>query len=96
MGGTRRRRVEPTDEWEQLKLLCRWPEQLAYEEIRPTVLFGSSVRDRAEETGSSERTLYRKAARFDREGIVSKLLEEDLKERPFVTLSERCECMWRP
>src|SRR5215217_8799168 len=39
MGGTRRRRVEPTDEWEQLKLLCRWPEQLAYEEIRPTVLF---------------------------------------------------------
>ncbi len=71
MGGTRRRRVEPTDEWEQLKLLCRWPEQLAYEEIRPTVLFGSSVRDRAEETGSSERTLYRKAARFDREGIDS-------------------------
>jgi transposase len=35
------------------------------------VLFGSSVRDRAEETGSSERTLYRKAARFDREGIDS-------------------------
>jgi transposase len=29
------------------------------------------VRDRAEETGSSERTLYRKAARFDREGIDS-------------------------
>ena len=27
---------------------------------------------------------------------VSKLLEEDLTERPFVTLSERCECMWRP
>ena len=53
MGGTRRRRVEPTDEWEHLKLLCRWPEQLAYEEIRPTVHFGSSVRDRAEETGSS-------------------------------------------
>ena len=29
------------------------------------------MRDRAEETGSSERTLYRKAARFDREGIDS-------------------------
>ena len=27
---TRRRRVEPTDDWEQLALLCRWPEQLAY------------------------------------------------------------------
>jgi len=40
MGGRRRRgRVEPTEEWEQLALLCRWPEQLAYEEI----LFGASV-----------------------------------------------------
>jgi hypothetical protein len=34
------------------------------------VLFGSSVRDRAEQTGSSERTLYRKAARFDRSADV--------------------------
>jgi hypothetical protein len=42
MGGTRRSRVEPTDEWEQLRLLGRWPEQLAYEEIPPTVLFGST------------------------------------------------------
>jgi hypothetical protein len=23
----RRRRVEPTDEWEQIELLCGWPEQ---------------------------------------------------------------------
>jgi hypothetical protein len=44
MGGRgRRSRVEPTDEWEQLALLCRWPEQLAYEEIRPLTLFGASV-----------------------------------------------------
>jgi len=49
MGGTKRRRVAPTDEWEQLALLCRWPEQLAYEEIRPLVLFGSWVAERAEE-----------------------------------------------
>lgn len=34
--GRRRRRVEPTDDWKQLKLLCLWPEQLAYEEIRLT------------------------------------------------------------
>ena len=34
------------------------------------MLFGSSVRDRAEQTGSSERTLYRKAARFDRSADV--------------------------
>lgn len=42
MGDVKRRRTraEPTDDWEQLELLCRWPEQLAYEEIRTAVLFG--------------------------------------------------------
>lgn len=56
MGGRRRReRVEPTEEWEQLALLCRWPEQLAYEEIRPLTLFGVSVAERARETGTAER-----------------------------------------
>jgi putative transposase len=44
MGGRRRRRrIEPNEDWEQLALLCRWPEQLAYEEIRPLTLFGRSV-----------------------------------------------------
>ena len=71
MGKARRNRIEPTDDWEQLLLLCRWPEQAAYEEIRPLVLFGSPVAKRAEQTGSSERTLYRKAARFDEEGVES-------------------------
>ena len=61
----RRRRVEPTDDWEQLGLLCRWPEQLAYEELRPLVLFGLPVADRAEETGSSRRTLYRRVSRYE-------------------------------
>lgn len=71
MSGTRRGRVDPTDEWEQLALLCRWPEQLAYEEIRPMVLFRFPAAERAEETGFSERTLYRKAARFGKEGMES-------------------------
>lgn len=31
----RRRRVEPTDDWKQLKLLFGWPEQVRYEELRP-------------------------------------------------------------
>jgi hypothetical protein len=35
--GRRQRRVEPTDEWEHLRFLCRWPEQLAYEEMSPLV-----------------------------------------------------------
>ncbi len=66
-----RRRIEPTDDWEQLELLCRWPEQVAYEEIRPLVLFGHSVAERARAIGSAERTLYRKVSRFGSEGMDS-------------------------
>lgn len=75
----RRRRVEPTDDWEQLKLLCRWPEQLAYEEIRPTTLFGVPVSERAGQTGFSERTLYRRVSRFEAEGVDSLFASEGAK-----------------
>ena len=73
MGDVKRRRtrVEPNDDWEQLELLCRWPEQLAYEEIRPAVLFGVPVAERAEQAGGSERILYRRVARFESEGVDS-------------------------
>jgi hypothetical protein len=68
----RRRRVEPTDEWEQVELLCGWPEQRDYELIRPMVLFGAPADGRAEETGaSSGRALRRRAARFAAEGMES-------------------------
>jgi putative transposase len=68
----RRRRVEPTDEWEQIELLCGWPEQRDYELIRPLVLFGAPADKRSQETGvSSGRTLRRRAARFDAEGMDS-------------------------
>ena len=68
----RRRRVEPTDEWEQIELLCGWPEQRNYELIRPLVLFGAPADKRSQETGgSSGRTLRRRAARFDAEGMDS-------------------------
>lgn len=77
----RRRRVEPTDDWEQLGLLCRWPEQLAYEELRPLVLFGLPVADRAEETGSSRRTLYRRVSRFESEGMDSLFAVAGAKRR---------------
>jgi hypothetical protein len=50
-----RRRVEPTDEWEALASLFLWPEQENYEVMRPLVLFGSPVAERAERTGVSER-----------------------------------------
>jgi putative transposase len=77
----RRRRIEPTDEWEQLELLCQWPEQLVYEEIRPLVLFGLPVAERAEETGSSVRTLYRRISRFQSEGMDSLFTAERAKRR---------------
>jgi hypothetical protein len=80
-GRGRRSRVEPTDEWEQLALLCRWPEQLAYEEIRPLTLFGASVPERARETGSAERTLYRRVKRFEEEGMESLFGSETARRR---------------
>lgn len=70
--GPRRRRVEPTDQWEQIELLCGWPEQRDYELIRPLVLFGGPADARARETGeASSRTLRRRAARFEVEGMES-------------------------
>jgi transposase len=77
MGEEERRRVEPTDEWEQIELLCAWPEQRDYELIRPMALFRSSAAERASETGAaSERTLQRKVARFDAEGMESLFASE--------------------
>ena len=73
MGGRRRAgRAEATDDWEQLKLLARWPEQARYELIRPIVLFDLPPSERARQTGeASERTLYRRVARFEAEGMAS-------------------------
>jgi hypothetical protein len=66
-----RPRIAPTEDWEQLQLLITWPEQLAYELIRPVVLFGSSAAERARQTKAPERSLRRKADRFDRHGMAS-------------------------
>src|SRR4051794_35842981 len=73
MGGKRRRKkVEPTDDWDQLKRLFAWPEQEEeYERIRPLVLFGEPVVERAWQTGTSERTLYRRVAGFEENGMES-------------------------
>ena len=42
-----RQRRDPTDDWQQLRLLARFPEQLTYELIRLVVLFGSPPAERA-------------------------------------------------
>ena len=78
----RRRRVEPTDDWEQIELLCLWPEQRNYELIRPLVLFGAPAAGRAEETGAaSERTLQRRTKRFEAEGVESLFGSEGARHR---------------
>jgi putative transposase len=65
----KRPRSEPTEDWAQLQLRLAWPEQASYELIRPIVLFGFSPAERAKQTGASERTIYRKANRFDGHGM---------------------------
>jgi transposase len=71
MPPVRRSRQQPTDDWQQLRLLVTSPEQETYELLRPIVLFGQPAADRARETGVPERTLRRKAARFASAGMQS-------------------------
>jgi len=67
-----RLKAEPTDDdWELLLPLFAWPEQEEYERIRPLVLFGASVAERAKETGTPERTMYRRVERFEKDGMLS-------------------------
>lgn len=79
--GRRRERSAPTDDWERLLPLFEWPEQESYEVIRPLVLFGAPVAERACETGSSSRTLYRRIDRFEREGMESLFDTRSAKRR---------------
>lgn len=62
---------EPTDAWEQLRLFVTWPAQGSYELLRPIVLFGTTPAERARQTGVPERTLRRRADRFDAVGMAS-------------------------
>jgi hypothetical protein len=66
MGASKRRRIEPTHDWQLLLPLFEWPEQERYEEIRPLMLFDVSVAERAREVGASASTLYRRLDRFAR------------------------------
>ena len=75
----RRERVEPTEDWDQLVLLFEWPEQQEYELIRQPVLFGTSVAERARETGTPERTLYWKIEQFANAGIRGLFSTEESK-----------------
>jgi hypothetical protein len=77
----RRRRADPTVHWEQLELLCAWDEQREYERIRPLVLFGEPIPERAVQTGTSERTLYRRIAGLEEHGMRSLFGSDPAKRR---------------
>lgn len=67
---TRVRRAH-TEEWRLLQQHCLWPEQRAYELVRPIVLFGDTPAERAAQTGAVERSLRRQADIFDAVGMAS-------------------------
>lgn len=81
MGARKRQHVGPTEDWGQLELLLDWPEQIEYERIRPVIVFGSSVAERAKETSTPERTLYRRADNFDAYGMEGFLPLEAARRR---------------
>lgn len=79
---------ERTEDWTQLQLRLKWPEQVVYEMIRPVVIFGETAGERARVTGAQARTISRQADRFDRAGMRSLLpaerqsLHEDPRSLP--------------
>ena len=66
MPAAKRVRTPPTDDWDTLQLHFSWPEQQQYELIRPVVLFGQPLLERAEETGAAVRTLAAGLSEADR------------------------------
>jgi len=77
----KRLRVDPTEDFQEILPLCWWPEQVEYERIRQPVVFGTSVTERAEQTGVSRRTLHRRIARFGEEGMEGLFQTETAKKR---------------
>jgi putative transposase len=67
----KRKQREHTEDWQFIKQYTLWPEQAAYELLRPVVLFGDPAIGRARETGEAKSTLDRKADAFEESGMVS-------------------------
>ncbi len=61
----KRTQREHTKDWQTIKQYTLWPEQTAYELLRPVALFGDPTTQRAEETGEARPTLDRKANAFE-------------------------------
>ena len=80
MASRKRALLAPTDDWEQLQFQFDWTEQTRYELIRPVVIFGSAPVERAEQTGVSARTIYRRVERFDQLGMQSLFEAEPIED----------------
>src|SRR6188508_2659171 len=81
MARHKRAQLAPTDDWQQLQFQLDWPEQQRYELIRPVVVFGSPPVERAQQTGVSARSIYRKVSRFDAAGMQSLFEAEPVEDR---------------
>lgn len=67
----RYQRREPTHDWQQIRPLLKDSTQITYEIIRPVILWGVTPKERAAETGMSQRTIYYKSNLFDQAGMAS-------------------------
>lgn len=70
---TKYERRELSHNWEDIRPLLKDTAQITYEIIRPVLLFGTSPKERAEETGMSKSSIYYKANLFDVSGMASLL-----------------------
>lgn len=55
----RRAKIEHGEDWQQVELLCERPEQVAYERVRSSVVFGDSVAERSRQTARLRVTFKR-------------------------------------
>src|SRR6266851_2503671 len=69
-------RQEPTHEWSHIRPLLKDSAQIKYELIRPVILWGVNVKERAAETGEPRSTIYYQANLFDQAGMASLLPPE--------------------
>ena len=77
MPANKRPRRERTDDWQKIQHYTLWPEQKAYELLRPVVLFNEPTVERAMETSTAQRSMYPKVAQFEEQGMGSLFAKEE-------------------
>jgi putative transposase len=67
--GRRKKASTTSTAWQELEAQCLWDEQIAYEIVRPVLLFDQSVAARAAEVGIAPKTVQRTMRQFVQFGI---------------------------